>query len=240
MKVSNKKTKKQIILSIATNCLLLLGVVAVSLVSFIPKNKMASAEKLNVVYEGNRNSKYVSLMINVYWGTEYVEPMLKVLEERNVKTTFFVGGVWVNEAPEMLKKIYDAGHEIANHGYNHKDHDKLSKEANIQEIQACHQAVKSVLGIEMTLFAPPSGAYNKYTISAAESLGQKTIMWTRDTIDWRDKNASVIARRALNNVKGGDLILMHPTAETLKALPEIVDGVIAKGLTVAPVSKTIA
>ena len=47
-----------------------------------------------VYYNGDKNSKNVSLMINVYWGDEYLQPMLDVLKENDVKTTFFIGGTW--------------------------------------------------------------------------------------------------------------------------------------------------
>ena len=240
MKVSSKKSRKQKILNLATNFLLLCGVVAVSLISFMPKSQPASTTQASVIYEGNRQSNCVSLMINVYWGTEYIHPMLKVLEEKGVKTTFFVGGMWVSENPEVLKQIASSGHEIGNHGYNHKDHDKLSESANCEEIVACNNVIKSVLGFAPMLFAPPSGAYNKTTVSVASALSMKTIMWTRDTIDWRDKDAALICSRALKDVKGGDLVLMHPTQKTLEALPAIIDGILQKGLTVATVSQTIA
>ena len=65
-------------------------------------------------------------------------------------------------------------------------------------------------------------------------------MWTRDTIDWRDKNTSVIVSRALNDIKAGDLILMHPTANTRDALPIILNAIESAGLTVKPVSAVLA
>ena len=75
----------------------------------------------------------------------------------------------------------------------------------------------------MNLFAPPSGAFNNSTIEAANTLQYKTIMWTRDTIDWRDQDATTIYNRAVKNAKGGDLILMHPTKCTAEALPKIIE-----------------
>lgn len=180
-------------------------------------------ENENVIYNGNKNSDKVSLMINVYWGDEYLDGILEVLSEYNIKTTFFVGGSWVKKDEKYMKKIIEHGHEIGNHGYFHKDQDKLNYDQNHEEIQANHNLVKVLYGINMTLFAPPSGAYNKSTIEAAQTLGYTTIMWSKDTIDWRDHDANLILKRATNNVKGGDLILMHPTAETLKALPSILE-----------------
>ena len=92
----------------------------------------------------------------------------------------------------------------------------------------------------MNLFAPPSGSYNKTTIEVAESLGYKTIMWTRDTIDWRDKDAKLIYNRAIKDIKGGDLILMHPTEKTRDALGEILSYIEQNNLIATTVSNTIA
>ncbi len=177
----------------------------------------------DIIYHGNKDSNKVSLMINVYWGTEYLEDMLDVLDKYNVKCTFFVGGQWVEKEPEMLKEIYSRGHEIGNHGYLHKDQEYLDYSQNYNEINVNHKLVKTILGINMNLFAPPSGSFNKSTLQASKNLGYSTIMWSKDTIDWRDKNANLIYTRATNNIKGGDLILAHPTECTLKALPLILE-----------------
>ncbi len=199
----------------------------------------ADAQKSpNPYYSGSSDVK-VSLMVNVYWGTEYIEPMLEIFGKYNVRTTFFVGGSWVAGNAETLKRIYSAGHEIGNHGYYHKDHSKLDAAYNRKEIRSAHEAVKDELGVDMKLFAPPSGAFGKATLAVASELGYDTIMWTRDTIDWRDHDSELIYKRAVKNIKGGDLILMHPTECTVKALERIVAEVFAKNLRIAPVSEVI-
>jgi len=175
----------------------------------------------NVIYNGNTQSNKVSLMINVYWGNEYLDKMLNILDDYKIKTTFFVGGSWVAKYPDMLSKIHNKGHEIANHGYFHKDQNKLSYDQNINEIEKCHQIVKELIGVEMNLFAPPSGAFSQNTLDASNDLGYQTIMWTLDTIDWRDQDSDLIFDRATKKVSGGSLVLCHPTEKTLDALPKI-------------------
>lgn len=186
-------------------------------------NYVFSYQNEDIIYNGNRGSNKVSLMINVYWGTEYIEDMLDVLDSYNTKTTFFVGGTWAEKEPEILQEIVSRGHEIASHGYFHKDHEYLSYDQNYDEIKANHALIKALTGLEMNLFAPPSGSFNKSTISSAKDLGYKVIMWSKDTIDWRDKDANTIFSRATSEIKGGDLILAHPTECTLKALPLILE-----------------
>ena len=92
----------------------------------------------------------------------------------------------------------------------------------------------------MNLFAPPSGAYNQTTLDIAKTYGYQTIMWTKDTIDWRDKDAKVIYDRAVDNSQNGDLILMHPTACTLEVFGDIIDFYLDKEFSVVTVSENIS
>jgi probable sporulation protein (polysaccharide deacetylase family) len=205
---------------------------------FLPQSVFPVGVTKVPIYKGTSESK-VSLMVNVYWGTEYVESMLDVFDSYEIKTTFFLGGSWVEKNHDVAREIVARGHEVGNHGYFHKDHKTLNKSANKNEIENCHKIVKAVLGVDMNLFAPPSGSFSANTLDIAEEIGYNTIMWSLDTIDWRDNDVSLIVKRATEKACGGDLILMHTTKETLEALPTIIDKLLLKGLTVAKVSEVL-
>lgn len=192
------------------------------------------------IYSGTNESS-VSLMFNVYSGEQYIPDILKALKDGNAKATFFIGGCWAEKNESTLKAIADAGHEIGSHGYLHRDHSKMDYNANYKEMSVAHTLLKMMLGYDIKLFAPPSGAYSTATLDAAEAMGYKTILWTqgKDTIDWRDHNTALITERATKNVKGGDLILMHPTENTAEAVPEIIREVQSRGLTLSAVSVTL-
>lgn len=224
-----------------SNLVIVLVLLAISCVAMVGI-PLINASKTNseVYYHGNQNSNKVTLMINVYWGTEYLDEMLQVLDDNNVKTTFFVGGTWAVKESDMLQKIHDAGHEIANHGYYHKNHGEISAEKNREEIVNTHNLVKSLIGVDMNLFAPPSGSFNNQTVEIAKSLGYKTIMWTRDTIDWKYKtDTERIYQKALKNCKGGDLVLMHPTQGTKDALDRIIKDIKSRGFELCTVSENL-
>lgn len=223
------------------NFLIVLMLLVVASCAVLGVNMITTSSVINgVYYSGNEDSNKISLMINVYWGTEYLDGMLEILDKYDVKTTFFVGGTWAVKESDILEKIYESGHEIGNHGYSHKDQDKLSREQNQKEILMTHNIVQELLGFEMNLFAPPSGAYSKTTVEVASELGYQTIMWTRDTIDWRDKDADLIYSRAVKDAKGGDLVLMHPTEKTLEALERIILTLQEKGLKITTVSDNLS
>lgn len=180
-------------------------------------------QKLEAIYKGNVNEKKVSLMFNVYENSEVVNQILSILQEKNVKATFFVGGCWADDNENTLKNIIDSGNELGNHGYFHKDHARISYEKNKEEILNTEKIVSALCEYKTTLFAPPSGSFSYDTLEVADTLGYKTIMWSKDTIDWRDKSVSKIVERATKNPENGDLILMHPKNHTVEALGTIID-----------------
>lgn len=221
--------------------LIIVGIFVVLAAVALPFESKSIEVKVNpnVYYNGDVTQNNVSFMVNVYWGTEYLEDMLDIFDLYNVKTTFFVGGSWAAKNIDMLKEIYERGHEIGNHGYNHKDQDTLSQKQNIDEISMNHKLISANLGIEMNLFAPPSGAFDDELVDIALSLNYRTIMWTHDTIDWRDKDTALITKRATTNLSNGDLILMHPTKNTMEALSEILSYAKNNGFNATTVTKTL-
>lgn len=231
--------ERKVFTHVVANVILFVLVAAVAAVGFVGATTNVFKNNDNgPIYRGN-GDKQVSLIINVYWGTEYLDAMLAIFDKYNVKTTFFVGGTWVAEYPEMLQKLVGAGHEIGNHGYCHKDHSKLDYEANYKEIDTCAKLVFEYTGVNVTLFAPPSGYYCTQTLNAARELGNKVIMWSRDTIDWRDKDAEIVYNRATKNTDSGELILMHPTKHTAAVLERIILTYNERGFKIVPVSQNI-
>lgn len=205
-----------------TNGVLALVLVVVGVVCFYPTAAHVSGLEDRVHYRGTSGDG-VSLMFNVYWGTQEVESILEVLAAYDAKATFFIGGSWADDNTACVRKIVEAGHEVGSHGYFHRDHTTLGYEGNVEEISRSVQFLQLAAGVPVTLFAPPSGAYDEDTVNAAESLGLRTVMWSRDTIDWRDKDEETCYLRATEDLQAGELILMHPMEHTLKALPRILE-----------------
>ena len=237
----NKDIGQSLRLKLATNLVLGVLILSIGALCLAPMQESITTKSDNVnIYRCvEEEAEGVSLMFNVYWGTDEVYRILCILSEYNAKASFFIGGCWADDNVDCLKAIYNAGHEIGNHGYFHKDHTQLTLTDNQQEINRCNQFIQLSIGIKPTLFAPPSGAYNNDTVEAATALGMKTILWSKDTIDWRDKNAALIYSRATKNIKSGDFILMHPIKETADALPDILKFYQKNGLKSVTVSQNL-
>lgn len=210
--------------NVLSNLVLGVLVLSVGALCLSPITEVISTEGDEVhVYRRAENGNGVSLMFNVYQHTEEVYKILDILDKHEAKATFFIGGCWADDNVECLKAIDNAGHEIGNHGYFHKEHQRLDLVQNKKEIDDCNQFISLAIGKKPVLFAPPSGAYNEYTLSAVTALNMKTVLWSRDTIDWRDKNSSLIYTRATKNIQCGEFVLMHPERATVDALNDIIN-----------------
>ena len=189
------------------------------------------------IRNGNPESNKFAITCNVDWGNEVIPEILNVLDEENIKITFFVSGRWAANNPELLKEIYSHGHEIGNHGYSHKMHGKIDRETNRSEIKRTEEAIEKAIGIKTCYFAPPAGDFNEVTLEVAEELGYKTVLWSVDTIDWKEgSTAQVILDRVMKKPHKGAILLMHPKVETAKALPEIIKNIKRENIEIGTVS----
>ncbi len=223
-----------------TNFVLILVVTAVSLVGFFSGNAAAVIyESENLYYGGKEEHSQVGLTFNVYEATNNVLKILDILDEYEAKATFFIGGSWADDNVDCVREIFNRGHELASHGYFHKDHSKMTHDANLEEIRPSIKLLEMICGRKVTLFAPPSGAFGNGTLTACEALELKVIMWSRDTIDWRDKDVNTVVKRATENLKAGEFILMHPKDWTVEALPEILKYIRNGGLKTATISECL-
>lgn len=191
----------------------------------------------DIYYKGTKEEKIMAFACNIDWGNECIPHMLQIFDNYEIKITFFPTGRWAEKNPELLKKIFEKGHEIGNHGYFHKDYNLLNYEDNRKEIEKADIIITEIIGTKAKYFAPPSGAYNNDTIKAAKDLGYKIIMWSIDTIDWRkDSTKDKIINRVVSKHHNSAIVLMHPKEETVKALPIIIHNLKEKGYRIGTIS----
>jgi probable sporulation protein (polysaccharide deacetylase family) len=191
------------------------------------------------IYSGSKDIKAVAFTCNVDWGNEYIPDMLQIMNDYGVISTFFITGRWAEKNPELTIEIKNKGHSIGSHGYGHIDHSKLDYQRNVAEIEKGLLALEQVLGIKPELFAPPSGAFNDSTLRAAESLGCKVILWSIDTIDWKRDGVDNIINRVLKKLHNGGIVLMHPTDQTVAALPVIIENIRKRGYNIIPLEDIV-
>ena len=197
-------------------------------------------EKLIPIYNVETKEKNVAFTMNCAWNADDVDKILDVLEKNNVKITFFMVGEWIEKYPEATIKIYEAGHEIANHGYSHKHMNNLSYEECVKEIKIANEKIKNITTEENIFFRAPYGEYNNTVIKAAKENGYIPIQWSLDILDYTGLTGEEMWKRIRGKIKAGDIILSHNgTEHTADSLDMIIKNIKGKGLKIVKVSELI-
>ncbi len=186
------------------------------------------------------DEKIVSISFDAAWGNEDTDELISIMDKYNIKATFFVVGSWVDNFPESVKALHDAGHEIMNHSDSHPHMTKLSKEQMQEEIVKCNQKIEAITGKTPNLHRAPYGDYNNAVIQAVRESGCYTIQWDVDSLDWKNLSAPEITKRVTEKVKPGSIVLFHNAAlHTPEALPSIIEKLQSEGYSFVPISQLI-
>lgn len=192
----------------------------------------------------DREDKKISLTFDVNWAeNDYLYEILDLLDENNVKATFFIMGKWViypEGNREKLVEIHKRGHEIGNHSYVHPDFKNIGKERIIEEVKKTEEIIEKEVGVKTNLFRFPSGSYSQESLSAIEGLEYKSIQWDVDSVDWKGESKEREYKKVIDNVKGGSILLYHNNGKyTVENLKEIIPKLKSEGYEFVKISDII-
>ena len=192
------------------------------------------------IYYVDTQEKVCALSFDAAWGNEQTKTLLDILDEHEVKSTFFLVKQWVDKYPEDVKEIAARGHDVGNHSSTHPHMAELSEEDQQEEIRCCNEAIKELTGREPTLFRPPYGEYDNKLVRCLRSCGMYCVQWNIDSLDWKDPSPAEMVQRIKNRLCPGSIILMHNgAANTPEALPQIIEMIKGEGYKIVPISELI-
>ncbi len=165
----------------------------------------------NTNSEVSKDIKRIAITFDDGPEGNYTKQLLDGLKERGVKATFFVLGKSIVGNEDLILRMYEEGHLIGNHTYNHVELDKETDENGVKEIERTNEIIKQITGYEPEFIRPPFGAWRKEQMNQADMF---PVMWTIDPLDWKYQNTEYVVNHILNNVKDGDIILLHDIFET--------------------------
>ena len=125
------------------------------------------------IYAVDTKEKKLAMSFDAAWGADCTPTLLKILKENNIKTTFFLTGIWVKEYPEMVKAIADAGHELGNHSLTHPHCNSLSEEEFLKELKDNEEMIYKLTKKRTCLFRPPFGEYDNTNIGLPARMGMR-------------------------------------------------------------------
>jgi peptidoglycan/xylan/chitin deacetylase (PgdA/CDA1 family) len=170
---------------------------------------------------------------------EYTGKLLDLLRARGVRATFFVVGQMVaaDKGGHNTRRIVAEGHEIGNHSWSHPDLTRLPDHALRFQIEHTDDVVEKLTGVRMRVMRPPYGSTNRRVAAEARREGLAQILWSVDTLDWRDRVPAIVARRA-GKAGVGSIVLMHDIhRSTVEAVPRVLDVLAHKGYTLVTISE---
>lgn len=230
--------RSRIFASIA--CMAVLAAVAV--VSSISPAEEAAAMTggdIKPIYSVETKEKKIAISFDAAWGADKTAGIMDILDQHNVKATFFLVGFWIDKYPDMVKTIAQRGYEIGNHSLNHPHMPQLTKEQMTTELKEVNAKLKELTGKEAALFRPPFGDYNDTLVTTVNELGMHCIQWSVDSLDWKELGVKEMTDRVLKNAKEGSIVLFHNNSKyILDALPGILKE-LQKKYEIVPVGELI-
>ena len=221
------------------------GLVAILLASLVVITNTGSiyfgyAKRLVPIYSVQTNEKKVALTFDAAWGSDKTEKIVTTLTEAGVKGTFFLVGFWIEQNPDKVKFINDAGFDIGTHSNTHPKMSSLSESQMNVELKTSMDLISNITKKEVKFFRPPFGDYNDKVVTVAGNLGLKTIQWDVDSLDWKGLSASEILSRVKSGVKNGSIILFHNNSDhILEALPLIISFLKAENYKMVKISELV-
>lgn len=182
----------------------------------------------DIFINGLTGEKKVSITFDDGPDSTITPAILDIFRRNNIKANFFFLGTQVDFFPNVVRKAYDEGHIILNHSLNHPYFTSLDPQSIKSQVILTENRIKGIIGRKPAIVRPPYGAVDGKALSAIRETNNKVIIWSIDSMDWvRGIETQNVVKNVLNNVRPGDVILMHSGVNqntSLKALPEVIKG----------------
>jgi peptidoglycan-N-acetylglucosamine deacetylase len=160
-------------------------------------------------FAGPTNKHQVALTFDDGPDLIYTPKILDILKKNQVKATFFLVGENAQRYPQMVKRIIEEGHVVANHSYNHPNFRKVSELQFHDQIQKTEKILQKLTGYSPKLIRPPYGNINEEQIKWTASQHFTVVNWNVDSLDWRGLTADQVVSNVLADTSSGSIILQH-------------------------------
>ena len=180
-------------------------------------------KKHNAYYADMSGEKVLYLTFDAGYENGYTESLLNTLKKHQIPAAFFLVGNYLETAPDLVKRMAEDGHVVANHTYHHPDMSKISSKETFQkELADLENLYTEITGKSMSkYYRPPQGKYSESNLKMAKDLGYSTFFWSLAYVDWyTDKQPSEeeAFNKLLGRIHPGAIVLLHSTSSTNAAI----------------------
>ena len=195
---------------------------------------------------GPRSGNEVAITFDDGPNPPFTLEIAGILEAHGARGTFFEVGKAVVQQPDVTRALIDRGHMVGNHSYYHGAVSYL--DPSYPELEQTQKAFKDAVGVCPSVFRPPHGTHTPFMSHIVDDHGMTLVTWDDSAMDWVETDPDVVAAGILSKVQPGSIILLHDGSDgnigadrsvILQALPKILDGLKAKGLTPVTLDKLL-
>ncbi|MDR0266829.1 polysaccharide deacetylase family protein [Paenibacillus sp.] len=152
---------------------------------------------------------------------QYTPKLLDLLKKYDAKATFFLVGSHAEQNPEVVKRMYDEGHLIGIHNYEHKSNWLMRPATVTKQIMKTDKIIHSITGERTLYYRPPWGIVNLFDLKKRGGSRFKIILWSAMFGDWREKiGADRLTERIMSKLQPGEVLLLHDCGTTAGANPD--------------------
>lgn len=157
----------------------------------------------------------------------YTPQLLDGLKKRGIKASFFLMGKNIAGNEAIVQRMYDEGHLIGNHTFDHVRLSRLNDTEACSQITKTSNAIYEITGQYPTYVRPPYGEWREGLDCTVTML---PVFWDVDPLDWNTKNTGQVVQKVTSSAEDGDIILMHDYYESsVEAALQIVDFLTGQG-----------
>lgn len=191
-----------------------------------PPTGNTSSERLkeyDAVYLGDTAERVIYLTFDAGYENGCTEQILDVLQKHGVPAAFFLVGNYLEQNPDLVKRMAAEGHTVGNHTYHHYDMSKIGDmESFRKELDSLEDLYLELTGEEMPkYYRPPQGIYSEENLVMAKELGYKTVFWSLAYVDWLNDDQPTSEEafsKLIPRIHSGAVVLLHSTSQTNAAI----------------------
>ncbi len=192
-------------------------------------SKEALAE-YDAVYLGDETKPRIYLTFDAGYENGGTAQILDTLKKHKAPAAFFLVGNYLEQNPDLVRRMLHDGHIVGNHTYHHYDMSKISDPAAFaKELTDLEALYEQVVGAPMKkYYRPPQGIYSEENLRQAKALGYRTVFWSLAYVDWNNDaqpTREEAFSKLLPRVHNGAVVLLHSTSKTNA---EILDELLTK------------
>jgi peptidoglycan/xylan/chitin deacetylase (PgdA/CDA1 family) len=198
-----------------------------------------------VVWEVHSSKKVIALTFDDGPHPKFTPQVLTLLKQYDAHATFFQIGYRMQQYPQIVQLVIQAGHELGNHSMTHQYENKTGAIIMCMDVEKAEGIIQKYQPNHIKLYRPPGGYIDNALLKELKRLDYKIILWSyhQDTKDWSMPGAEVIANQIIQHARSGDIVLLHDgggnRGQTIQALKSILPALKQQGYQFVSVSELL-